>query len=129
MSYNLSPGKCLKQEFTFFALVIPSPKEPKKQKDIFFSTLMKELKKLWQGVDIYDSHMKCLFNLCAAYIWSIHHYLAYGKFVGWCVHSWLNYTICMNDSNAFRLEHDKKVTFFNCHRRFLPLNHSFKSDR
>jgi hypothetical protein len=31
--------------------------------------------------------------------------------------------------NINRLEHDKKVTFFNCHRRFLPLNHSFRSDR
>jgi hypothetical protein len=27
------------------------------------------------------------------------------------------------------LEHGKKVTFFNCHRRFLPLNHPFWSDR
>jgi hypothetical protein len=35
----------------------------------------------------------------------------------------------MDDSDAFRLEHSKKVTFFYCHRRFLPLNHSFRSDR
>jgi hypothetical protein len=35
----------------------------------------------------------------------------------------------MDDSNAFRLERDKKVSFFDCHRRFLPLNHSFRSDR
>jgi hypothetical protein len=35
----------------------------------------------------------------------------------------------MDDSDAFRLEHDKKVTFFDCHRRFLPLNHPFRSDR
>jgi hypothetical protein len=36
----------------------------------------------------------------------------YDKFVGWCVHSWLNYPIYMNDSDAFRLEHGKKVTLF-----------------
>jgi hypothetical protein len=35
----------------------------------------------------------------------------------------------MDDSDAFRLEHDKKVTFFDCFRRFLPLNHPFRSDR
>jgi hypothetical protein len=35
----------------------------------------------------------------------------------------------MDDSNAFRLEHDMKVTFFDCHRMFIPLNHPFKSDR
>jgi hypothetical protein len=28
-----------------------------------------------------------------------------------------------------RLEHDRKVTFFDCHQRFLPLNHPFRSDK
>jgi hypothetical protein len=65
--------------------------------------------------DSYDSHLKCRFNLCAAYIWSIHDYLAYAKFIGWCVHGRLNCPICMDDSDAFRLEHDKKVTFFDYH--------------
>jgi hypothetical protein len=35
----------------------------------------------------------------------------------------------MDDSDAYRLEHGKKITFFNCHRRFLPLSHSFRGDR
>jgi hypothetical protein len=35
----------------------------------------------------------------------------------------------VRDSDAFRLEHDNKVTFFDCHQRFLPLNHPFSSDR
>jgi hypothetical protein len=35
----------------------------------------------------------------------------------------------MDDSDAFRLEHGKKVTLFDCHWRFLPLNHMFRSDR
>jgi hypothetical protein len=51
---------------------------------------MEELKELWQGVDAYDSHLKCQFNIQVAYLWSIHDYLAYGKFVGWCVHGRLN---------------------------------------
>jgi hypothetical protein len=81
MSYNLSPNKCLKEEFIFFALVMLGPKEPKKQMNIFLRPLMEELKELWQGVDAYDSHLKCRFNLCALYLWSIHDYLAYNKFV------------------------------------------------
>jgi hypothetical protein len=84
---------------------------------------MEELKELWQGVDAYDSHLKCRFNLHAAYLWSIPDYLAYGKFAGWCVHGRLNYPICIDDSNAFGLQHGRKVTFFDFHRRFLPLNH------
>jgi hypothetical protein len=31
-------------------------------------------------------------------------------------------------TDAFRLEHDKKVSSFDCHRRFLPLNHHFRND-
>jgi hypothetical protein len=59
MSYNLPPNKCLKEEFIFLTLVIPGPKEPKKQINIFLRPLMEELKELWQGVDAYDSHLKC----------------------------------------------------------------------
>jgi hypothetical protein len=55
MPYNLPPDKCLKQGFIFLALVIPGPKEPKQQINIFLHLLMEELKELWQGVDAYDS--------------------------------------------------------------------------
>jgi hypothetical protein len=81
MPYNLPPKKCLNEGFIFLALVIMGPKESKKQRNIFLRSLMEELKELWQGVDAYDSHLKCRFNLCATYLWSIHDYLAYDKFV------------------------------------------------
>jgi hypothetical protein len=86
------------------------------------------MKELWHGVDAYDSHVKCRFNLRAAYLWSIHDYLAYDKFVGWCVHGRLNCPIFKNDTNAFRLQHGRKVSFFDCHRRFLPSNQEFRND-
>jgi hypothetical protein len=79
--YNLSSNKYLKEGFIFLALVILGPKDPKKQMNIFLCLLMEELKELWQGVDAYDSHIKCRLNLDAAYLWSIHDYLAYDKFV------------------------------------------------
>jgi hypothetical protein len=56
--YNLSPDKCLKEGFIFLALVILGPKEPNKQMNIFLQPLFEELKKIWQGVDAYDSHLK-----------------------------------------------------------------------
>jgi hypothetical protein len=129
MPYNLPPNKCLKQGFIFLAIVILGPKESKKQMNIFLCSLMEEQKELWKGVDAYGSPLKCRFNLRVAYLRSIHDYLAYGKFVGSSVHGRLNCPICMDDSDAVRLEHDKKITFFDCHRRFLPMNHPFRSDR
>jgi hypothetical protein len=97
--------------------------------NIFLRSLMEEMKELWQGVNAYDSHLKCQFNLRAAYLWSIHDYLAYDKFVGWCVHGRLNCPVYMDDSDAFRLEHGKKVTFIDCHQRLLPLSHEFRGDK
>jgi hypothetical protein len=52
-------NKCLKEGFIFLALVILGPKELKKQMNIFLRSLMEKLKELWQGVDAYDSHLKC----------------------------------------------------------------------
>jgi hypothetical protein len=96
--------------------------------NIFLRPLMEELKELWQGVDECDSHLKCQFNLRAAYLWSIHDYWAHGKFTGWCVHGRLNCSLCTDDTIAFRLQHSKKVSFFDCHLRFLPSNHLFRND-
>jgi hypothetical protein len=33
--------------------------------NIFLRSLMEEMKELWQGIDAYDNHLKCRFNLCA----------------------------------------------------------------
>jgi hypothetical protein len=129
MTYSLPPNKCLKEGFIFFALVILCPKELKKQMNIFLRPLMEELKELWKGVDAYDSHLKYRFNLRAAYLWSIYDYLAYSKFVGWCVHGRLNCSVCMDESDAFKLHHGRKVNFFDCHQRFLPLSHEFRGDK
>jgi hypothetical protein len=76
--YNMSPNKCLKEGFIFLSLVILGPKEM--EMNTFLRPLMEEVEELWQGVDAYDSHLKCRFNLCGTYLWSIHDYLAYGKF-------------------------------------------------
>jgi hypothetical protein len=32
----------------------------------------------------------------------------------------------MDDTDAFRLQH-KKISFFDCHQRFLPSNHLFRT--
>jgi hypothetical protein len=35
----------------------------------------------------------------------------------------------MDESDAFRLQHGRKVNFFDCHQRFLLLSHEFRSDK
>jgi hypothetical protein len=62
MLYNLPPNKCPNEGFIFLALMIPGPKEQKKQINIVLCSVMEELKEMWQGIDAYDSHLKCQFN-------------------------------------------------------------------
>jgi hypothetical protein len=127
MPYNIPPTKFLKEGYIFLTLVIIDQKESRKQMNIYLHPLMEELKELWQGVDAYDNHLKYCFNLCVVYLWSIHDYLAYGKFAGWCVHGRFNCPVVMDESNAFRLQHGRKVSFFYCHRRFLPFSHAIQA--
>jgi hypothetical protein len=35
----------------------------------------------------------------------------------------------MDDSDAFSLHYSTKVSFFDCHRRFLPWSHEFSGDK
>jgi hypothetical protein len=35
----------------------------------------------------------------------------------------------MDESDVFRFQHDRKVSFFDCHRIFLPLSHEFRGDK
>jgi hypothetical protein len=49
MPYNLPPDKCLKERFIFLSLVIPGPKELKKQMNIFLQLLLEVEKFVVRG--------------------------------------------------------------------------------
>lgn len=74
---------------------------------------------------ILDKHSQC--------VSSVHDLLAYGIWAGWCVHGRLCCPICMGQTDAYRLKHGKKTTFFDCHRCMLdrrnPLRNNTKAFR
>ncbi|KAI5323895.1 hypothetical protein L3X38_032968 [Prunus dulcis] len=64
-------------------LVIPGPKAPSKDIDVYLRLLVDELKELWeQGVPTYDKFTNSGFTLRAAIMWTINDFPAYGKFSG-----------------------------------------------
>jgi hypothetical protein len=91
--------------------------------------LIKELKQLWIGVEAYDISLKQKFTLRAAYLWSIHDFLAYGIFAGWSVHGTLACPICGAETRCFRLEFGGKICYFDCHRCWLPSDHIFRGEK
>jgi hypothetical protein len=127
--YNLAHSLYMKYEFMFLFLIVPGPDLPGPKINVILKPLFDELKELRNGVEAYDSHKKQKFTLWVAYLWSIHDFMAYGIFAGWNVHGRLTCLICHSDTDCFHLTPGGKISYFDCHRRWLPLKHPFKMQR
>lgn len=79
----------MKYENIFLSLVIPGPKHPGKNMNVFMRPLVDEFKQAWQGVLTYGSPLKQNFNIRVAYHNSIHDTPALGMFSGWSTHGGL----------------------------------------
>ncbi|XP_026417323.1 uncharacterized protein LOC113312801 [Papaver somniferum] len=96
-SYNLSPEKCMKQPYFIMFLLIPGPKGPGNNIDVYLQPLIGELKELWEmGIETYDAYSKQNFQMRATLLWTINDFPAYTNLSGWR------------------------------HRRFLPIGHPLR---
>jgi hypothetical protein len=82
VSYNLPPSLCMKFEFIFLCLIVPSPEPPGPRINVMLKPLIEELKQLWKGVEAYDCYKKQKFNLQATYLWLVHDFKAYDILLG-----------------------------------------------
>jgi hypothetical protein len=62
-------------------------------------------------------------------MWTIKDFPAYGMLSGWSTHGKLACPYCMENNKAFTLANGGKASFFDCHRRFLPLHHRYRKNR
>ena len=88
--YNMPPNVCTKESNYMMALLIPGPKSPGKDFDLFMEPLVEELQQLWKGVltrDLYSSPPADFF-LRAVVIWCIHDYPALGTMSGRTTHGY-----------------------------------------
>lgn len=110
----------------FLTVLVPGPRNPKEKLDVFLQPLIEELKNLWEvGVQTYDVSLKQNFQMRAALLWSISDFPAYSMLSGWSTAGRLACPHCREKSDAFTLEKSGKQSWFDCHRKFLPLNHTF----
>ncbi|KAL0278016.1 UNVERIFIED_CONTAM: hypothetical protein Sradi_7304200 [Sesamum radiatum] len=129
-AYNFSPGMCMKPEYMFLTIVIPGPSNPKCFINIYLEPLIKELLQLWHvGVLTHDHATNQAFMMRAAWMWTINHLPAYGMASGWSTAGIMGCPICMEDTQAFRLQHGRKACYFNCHRQFLPHDHPYRRNK
>jgi hypothetical protein len=62
-------------------------------------------------------------------LWSVHDFKAYDVFTGWSVHRELTCPICGSDTDCFHLTHGCKISYFDCHRCWLPQKHKFRQEQ
>jgi hypothetical protein len=72
--YNLPPWMCMKDPYMITSMLIPGPKAPGNDIDVYLQPLIDELIELWGGVEAYDASAKCKFTLKAALLWTINDY-------------------------------------------------------
>ncbi|CAN1289768.1 hypothetical protein LINPERPRIM_LOCUS20432 [Linum perenne] len=125
--YNLPPWMCMKEHFLFLTLLIPGPTAPGKDIDVYMQPLINELKELWlDGIQTYDVHTKCTFQLHATVLWTINDFPAYGNLSGWSTKGYLACPTCNKESLGEQLT--SKIGYLG-HRRFLPINHRWRRDK
>ena len=82
-----------------------------------------------EGVPMYDVSTDQTFVMKAAFLWTINDFPAYGMLSGWSTTGILGCPICLKRSKSFKLKHGKKPSYFDCHRQFLSINHTFKRNK
>ena len=84
VNYNLSPWIFMKPEYLSLCLIIPGPKSPGQDIDVYMQPLVKELKELWEiGVETYDRATNRTFIMRVALLWTISDFPAYAMLSGW----------------------------------------------
>ncbi|XP_059633404.1 uncharacterized protein LOC132276140 [Cornus florida] len=72
VAYNAAPWKLMRDPYVFMPLLIPSPKSPGKDIDVYLRPLIDELKELWvDGVSTFDSYTRRKFKLHAVCLWTL----------------------------------------------------------
>ncbi|XP_035547475.1 uncharacterized protein LOC109010280 [Juglans regia] len=124
--YNLPPWLCMKDHFFMMSLLIPGPKAPGNEIDVYLWPLIDELVDLWEnGVDTYDASTKQMFQLHAALLWTINDFPAYGNLSGWSTKGKLACPTCNGDTDSLWLKYGRKHCYMG-HRRFLSPEHSWR---
>ncbi|XP_039809627.1 uncharacterized protein LOC120673017, partial [Panicum virgatum] len=125
--YNLPPWLCMKRKFIMMPVLIPGPKQPGNDIDVYLRPLVEELLLLWgdEGVWMWDEYKQENFNLRALLFVTINDWPALSNLSGHSNKGYKACTHCLDDTDNIWLTHCKKVVYMG-HRRFLPIRHAVR---
>ncbi|XP_042983282.1 uncharacterized protein LOC122312687 [Carya illinoinensis] len=108
------------------SLLIPGPKAPGNDIDVFLRPLIDELTELWEeGIHTYDAYKRESFQLRAALLWTINDFPAYANLSGWSMKDKLACLTCTSETDSLWLVHGRKYCYMG-HRWWLVRDHSWR---
>ncbi|GJZ50897.1 zinc finger, PHD-type containing protein [Tanacetum coccineum] len=124
-TYNMPPWLCMKESSFMLTLLIPGPKSPGKDIDVYLRTLIDDLKDLWdrKGVKTIDVATGLKFNMRAMVLWTINDFPARSSLSGWSGQGYRACPTCNEDTPSVRV---LGKTAYVGHRRFLKKPHKWR---
>ena len=128
----------MKDPYLLLTCIILGPNNPKAKIDVYLQPLIDELNGLWcDSILTYDILTKQNFILRVALMWTTNDFLAYGMLSRQMIQGKLACLIYMEDTKIFTLKDTKTFTmkygeknsWFNYHRRFLYVDHTYRHSR
>ncbi|GKA80384.1 hypothetical protein Tco_0786980 [Tanacetum coccineum] len=125
-TYNLPPWLCMKESSFMLTLLIPGPKSPGKDIDVYLRPLIEDLKVLWdrKGVETIDVASGQKFNMRAMVLWTINDFPARSSLYGWSGQGYKAFLTCNEDTPSVRV---LSKTAYVGHIRFLKKPHKWRS--
>ena len=118
----------MKDSSFMLSLIIPSPRSPGSDINVYLQPLIDELKDLWEnGMQTYDVAVSSSFKLHAVLFWTINDFPAYGNLSGWSTKGRLACPNCKTNTMSFWLKHGRIHCFLG-HHRYLPAMHAWRHD-
>ncbi|XP_033146615.1 uncharacterized protein LOC117133756 isoform X1 [Brassica rapa] len=126
VNYNMGPTQCMKSENIMLTMLIPSLTAPSNNIDVYLQPLIEDLKSLWtEGMAVYDSFKKEIFNLRAMLMWSITDYHGLGTLAGCKVKGKQACNVCGKDTPHRWLKFSRKHVYMGNMKRLMP-NHPYR---
>nr|GEX47181.1 hypothetical protein [Tanacetum cinerariifolium] len=124
-TYNLPLWLCMKESYFMLTLLIPGPKPPGKDIDVYLRPLIDDLKDLWAkpGVETIDVATGLKFKMRALVLWTINDFPARSSLSGWSGQGYKARPTCNEDTPSVRVL--GKTTYVG-HKRFLKKPHNWR---
>ena len=125
--YNLPPWLCMKRKLIMMPVLIPGPKQPGNDIEVYLKPLIENLLLLWkeEGVRMWDAHAEDHFNLRALLFVTTNDWPALSNLFGQSNKGYRACTHCLEETDSTYLKHCRKIVYMG-HRRFLPIKHPLR---